>query len=412
MPAAGLSLVLGIGAIGFRLASAHGVRAVSADGEKGLVGDPGASVSPALPSSERRVALGRVMFFDPHFSDPPGTSCASCHDPAHGFAGENGSTIGTPAGSRPGHFARRNTPSVLYLKFVRPFHLHWEEDAPLVDTFGGFFWDGRVDSLSELVKQPLSNPDEMNSPGGRRVSDIVRASAYRDAFLAEFGDVLGDPDATVKAMGDAIEAYLVSPPMSPFSSKYDDYIRGRATLSPLEARGLAAFKDPAKGACEVCHKMRDNIPQPERSLFTDYGYDTVGIPRNRALPENADAERFDLGLCQRPENRFHTSEAQFCGGFRTPSLRNVAVRSRYMHNGYFTSLRDVVAFYATRSIDPSRWYAHGAEFDDLPTRYRANVNVDKAPYNRRKGERPPIDDEDIDAIVAFLGTLTDAPFRK
>ena len=50
-------------------------------------------------------------------------------------------------------------------------------------------------------------------------------------------------------------------------------------------------------------------------------------------------------------------------------------------------------------------------FDDVPKQYREYVNVDKAPYNRQEGETPALDDDEIDAIVAFLGTLTDAQFR-
>jgi cytochrome c peroxidase len=300
----------------------------------------------------------------------------------------------------------------LYLKFVRPFHYHWEEDAPLVDAFGGFFWDGRIDSLSELVKQPLLDANEMNSPGARRIVDVIAKSDYAADFRAEFGAAADDPDRAMKAFGDALQAFLLAPEMAPFTSKYDDYIRHRVELTPLEARGLAAFQDPSRGACAVCHKMRDNSPDPQRSLFTDYGYDVVAVPRNRHLPTNSDPTNFDLGLCKRPDTHFHTDEAQFCGGFRTPSLRNVAVRQSFMHNGAFSNLRDVVAFYATRSVHPERWYRRGATFDDLPHEYVANVNVDKAPYNRHAGETPPFTDDDTDAIVAFLGTLTDAEFRK
>jgi cytochrome c peroxidase len=83
-----------------------------------------------------------------------------------------------------------------------------------------------------------------------------------------------------------------------------------------------------------------------------------------------------------------------------------------MHNGAFTKLRDVVAFYSTRSTNADRWYPHGAKFDDLPERYRDNVNVLSFPYNRREGDPPAIDDADIDAIVAFLQTLTDEPYRS
>jgi len=82
-----------------------------------------------------------------------------------------------------------------------------------------------------------------------------------------------------------------------------------------------------------------------------------------------------------------------------------------MHNGYFSKLRDVVAFYATRSTNPALWYPPDTKFDDVPAKYRENVNVSSLPYNRREGVAPAYDDEDVDAIVAFLETLTDAPFR-
>ena len=64
-----------------------------------------------------------------------------------------------------------------------------------------------------------------------------------------------------------------------------------------------------------------------------------------------------------------------CGSFRTPSLRNVAIRSSFMHNGSFSKLRDVVAFYATRGTDPKRWYGPGPAFDDMPEKHRVNVNT-------------------------------------
>ena len=101
-----------------------------------------AALSPATPRAladdhEQLYALGRKIFFDEQLSEPAGTSCASCHDPAQGYAGNHGSKLGVALGSRPGHFARRNTPSLLYLKFVRKFHFHWEEDAPIPDAVGG-----------------------------------------------------------------------------------------------------------------------------------------------------------------------------------------------------------------------------------------------------------------------------------
>jgi len=359
-----------------------------------------------VANSSHRIALGRKIFFDTRLSEPPGTSCATCHDPARGFAGNNGSDNGVARGSRANHFAKRNTPSVLYMRFVRKFHLHWEEDAPFVDAYGGFFWDGRVDSLVDLTKQPLFNPDEMNGQTAALVAQKVAAGPYADDFRGEFGTV-EDPDAAVKALGEAIETFLQSPEMSPFSSKYDDYVRGRTQLTPLEARGLSLFKDSAKGGCSACHKLNDRSSDPAASLFTDYGFDGLAPPRNRSLPATRNAKYYDLGLCERSGGDYKAKTEEFCGRFRTPSLRNVAVRPSFMHNGAFSKLRDVVAFYATRDTDPKRWYKSGFVFDDVPKQYRPNINVDKAPYNRQEGEKPALDDAEIDAIVAFLETLTD-----
>jgi cytochrome c peroxidase len=403
------------------LAAAVGVVAALQSRSLTLAVSPAGAAAPpppALPEppvtgsslpSEARVALGRAIFFDANLSVPPGTSCASCHDPARGFAGNHGSTLGVALGSRPGHYAKRNTPSVLYLRFVRKFHLHWEEDAPLVDAYGGFFWDGRTDSLTDLVAQPLLNPDEMNAGSAEAVAKTIAASEYAGRFSRELGVSFEDPAAVLHALGEALSAYLLSPAMAPFTSKYDDYIRRRVSLTEQEARGLALFKDSAKGGCSACHKMNDRSSEPERSLFTDYGFDAVGAPRNRRLPATRDAAYYDLGLCEHAGADYKEKTDEFCGRFRAPSLRNVAVRTSYMHNGAFSSLRDVVAFYATRGTTPERWYGRGPEFDDLPAKYRDNVNVDKAPYSRHRGEAPPIDDGEIEAIVAFLGTLTDAP---
>jgi cytochrome c peroxidase len=144
-------------------------------------------------------------------------------------------------------------------------------------------------------------------------------------------------------------------------------------------------------------------------MFTDYGYDALAVPRNGKL----DATRKpDLGLCERTDKVAPSSDAQNCVRFRTPSLRNVAVRRSYMHNGVFTSLRDVVAFYATRATDPKRWYKSGVRFEDVPAKYRGSVNVSSIPYNRREGDSPAVNDQEIDAIVAFLQTLTDARYLK
>jgi cytochrome c peroxidase len=360
-------------------------------------------------SSQALIELGRVIFFDKNLSEPAGMSCATCHDPAHGYAGNNGSSLGVAKGSRPGHFSKRNTPSVLYLAFVRRFHFHWEEDAPLPDAFGGFFWDGRVDTLADLPKQPLLNPDEMGNRDVAQLGGKIAARAYAGDLRREVGPI-DKPDAAVAAVGKAIAAFLLSKEMSPFSSKFDDYVRGKVALTPLEARGLALFKDSSKGACSSCHKLNDTSPNPEHSPFSDYGFEAVAVPRNRSIAATRDPKYVDLGLCERADPLGQTNDERWCGSFRTPSLRNVATRTAFMHNGSFSSLRDVVAFYATRSTSPKRWY-RGETYDDLPAKYRQYVNDQVPPYNRLEGEAPALDDAEIDAVVAFLGTLTDAPYR-
>ena len=274
--------------------------------------------------------------------------------------------------------------------------------------FGGLFWDGRVDTIRALGRQPLLNPDEMNNRDGRRVAAAIEAGPYGAAFARAFGAALDDRESTLAAVGRALEAFLTTDQMAPFSSKYDDVIRGRAVFTPEEAEGLRLFKDPAKGACAGCHVFNQAVRDPVASMFTDYGYDAVAIPRNVRAPRPA---KPDLGLCERTDRAVPSDDPAHCLYFRTPSLRNVAARASYMHNGAFTTLREVVAFYATRATDPKRWYPSGVPFDSVPAKYRGRVNVTSPPYNRQPGEPPALDDREIDAVVAFLRTLTDASQR-
>ncbi|HVZ73429.1 MAG TPA: cytochrome c peroxidase [Polyangia bacterium] len=367
-----------------------------------MVGATAVGVARADDDPASLAKLGRAIFFDAALSEPRGTSCSSCHDPARAFSGVDGSTNGLPRGSRPGHFARRTSPSLLYLELVPTFRLAQTGDDPAPAPVGGFFWDGRADSVRALARQPLLNPDEMNNADGRALAVKVRRADYGAAFARAFPGALDDPEATLGAIGRALEAFLVTDDMAPFSSRYDAYLRKRGTLTSQELRGLALFKDERKGNCAGCHLMDDGVADPKASPFTDFSYDAVGVPRNARAPRRSP----DLGLCERRDTETPTREAAYCASFRTPSLRNVAVRASYMHNGAFTSLRDVVAYYATRGTSPRRWYK-GEVFDDVPRRYRGAVNTRTPPYDRRPGDAPALDDAEIDAVVAFLGTLTD-----
>jgi len=381
-----------------------------------LAGTPRLSAMPDVAGpfspAPARVALGRQVFFDTRLSEPAGTSCASCHDPRQGFAGNHGSRIGVALGSRPDLVGKRNVPSVLYAAYVPPLFFYQDDDAPAPTPFGGLFTDGRVDTVAELVRHPMLDPLEMHNRSEADIARKLRTAPYADGFKRAFGpDVFATTASSLAALGAAMDAFLQSREMSLFSSRFDAWVQGRAQLTPLELRGLKLFKDPDRGNCASCHKFNETSSNPARSLFTDFGYDAVAVPRNRAIPANRDPRHFDEGLCTTGRTKGWPDSGQWCGYFRTPSLRNVAARERYMHNGVFFNLRDVVAFYATRAIEPERWYKDGRLFDDVAPRHQGNVNVATMPYNRRKGMKPALDDADIDAIVAFLRTLTDTPFE-
>lgn len=367
---------------------------------------PGSGREATAQEPAGQASLGKTLFFDPGLSEPPGTSCASCHDPARAFSGDNGSGVGVARGSRPGRFARRSTPSLLYLAFVPRFRFfRGDDDSRGLDAepYGGFFWDGRADTLAEVVPQPLLNPREMNNRDVAQIAEKLRRAPYAEAFRREFPGALDRPESAVAALATAVSAFLTSPAMAPFSSKYDDFVRGAATLTAEEQQGLALFKDPRRGGCARCHKLADPSPGAAHAMFTDFGYEAVGAPRNPRLRVRDD----DRGLCERTDTVNPSDGIQWCASFRTPSLRNVAVRQSFMHNGALTSLRDVVRFYATRATDPARWYPSGAKFDDTPAPYRGLIDATSAPYNRAAGDKPAFDDAEIDALVAFLRTLTD-----
>jgi cytochrome c peroxidase len=135
------------------------------------------------------------------------------------------------------------------------------------------------------------------------------------------------------------------------------------------------------------------------------------VPRNAGIPANRDASYFDLGLCG-PFRTDFTHKAEYCGRFRTPTLRNVAVRRSFFHNGVFHTLDDVLRFYAQRDTQPGRFYPRDAKgvvrkFDDLPAAHAANVNMDP-PFGGRVGQRAALNDREMRDIIAFLKTLTDA----
>jgi cytochrome c peroxidase len=144
--------------------------------------------------------------------------------------------------------------------------------------------------------------------------------------------------------------------------------------------------------------------------FTDFGFAALGAPRNPAIPANANPRYYDLGLCG-PLRKDFAGRAEYCGLFRTPTLRNVARKRVFLHNGVLHALEDVVRFYAERDTAPEKWYPRRAneappKFDDLPEKYRANVDQEP-PFGGHAGEPPRMSEADVRDIVAFLNALSD-----
>ena len=151
----------------------------------------------------------------------------------------------------------------------------------------------------------------------------------------------------------------------------------------------------------------ETASRPERSLFTDFGYEALAAPRNKRLVENRNPRHFDNGLCETAKKLKWPEPGQWCGYVRTPGLRNVAIRQSFMHNGSLSSLREVMEFYNTRGTDPVRWFGKSGTFDDLAPEFHDNVNVNSPPLNRKPGSVTALSDTDIDDLVSFLRTLTD-----
>jgi cytochrome c peroxidase len=370
-------------------------------------------------------ALGEEIFSDPSLSEPAGLSCSSCHEPSRAFTGNAGSEIAAVSkGSRPGAIGRRNAPSIMYMAFSPPFSLVAETGETGETEYtptGGLFWDGRADSFSEQALGPLFNPIEMNNRDAASLATKLKSAAYADAFRQQFGaDALDDPDRAVANLATAIAAFESSGRLQPFSSRFDSVLRGTAEFTAAERRGLELFKDPQKGNCIACHTGSETSRDPRDWLFTDFTYDALGVPRNAAIPANSDRGHFDAGLCERPgiEQMLpkEVTRESLCGAFKVPTLRNVGVTAPYFHNGKMSSLRDVVKFYVSRDTDPAAWYPRDASgklemLDDLPAALHGNVNTEEAPYDRKQGEQPRLSDSEIDDLVAFLNTLTDAGMK-
>jgi cytochrome c peroxidase len=389
-------------AAGTRVAAADTSRASAYEAVAGALAARARATTAAAPTP---ASLGRKIFFDPSLSASGQMACSTCHDPAHAHAQANDLAVqfGGPLLDTAG------TRAVPSLRYLNSFGFFFDDEGT---PTGGFNRDGRSASLLDQAERPFLSANEMANGDASTFSAKLALAAYADEFRQVFGaDVFDDAAGTFFRARFADEAFEeTDPELHRFDSKYDYFLAGKVMLSPAEFRGHALYNRADKGNCQGCHpsaRGSDGAPP----LFTDYTYDNLGLPRNAQIPANADPAYFDLGLCG-PARSDLAGRTDLCGAFKVPTLRNVATRQVFFHNGLFRNLRDALRFYVRRDTNPDEFYPRDAngivdKFDDLPPDMHRNVNTGEVPYDRHPGQAPRLSDTEIDDVVAFLGTLTD-----
>jgi cytochrome c peroxidase len=244
------------------------------------------------PLTEAKVRLGRQLFFDPILSTDGTISCAGCHDPAHGLAGQARLAVGIKRQQM-----SRNAPSL------------WNR------AYGAaFFWDGRESSLEDQALRPIESSTEMGGTVEAAIERLRASKEYSNLFQAAFADGVTAPNLA-KSLA-SFERVLLSG-----NSRVDRFRAGEVrALSDSERHGLWLYE--SRGGCWRCHAG---------PTFTDESFHNTGV--------SWDQSPIDLG-------RFTiTKQEADRGRFKTPTLRNVALTAPYMHDGSLATLEDVVEFY-------------------------------------------------------------------
>jgi cytochrome c peroxidase len=373
-----------------------------------------AAAAPAVAPLSAAAEIGKQMFFDQRLSGSGKLSCASCHDPAHAHAPANSLSVQL-GGARLTTAGVRAVPSLRYQEYTPPYEdmLDNPDGISTPGPGGGHTQDGRAATLAEQARIPLLAKHEMANQSAADVVRKLRSAPYAGQFTQAFGaDALKSDKVAFQHALDALQAYqLEDNSFHPYSSKYDLYSSNKigGDLTPAEMRGFAVYSDPNKGNCFACHYNGAGLNGSVK-LFTDFTYAAIGVPRNQDIPANRKASYTDQGICDRPDHP-RPASAQYCGMFKTPTLRNVATRSAFFHNGALKSLKDVIRFYNTRDTNPERWYptVKGVvqKFNDLPSRYRANLDKQMPLDGRKAGSEPPMTEQEMQDLEAFLNTLTD-----
>jgi cytochrome c peroxidase len=342
---------------------------------------PREAASPAAnPTSPARVALGRLLFWDPILSGNKDVACATCHHPDFAYTDGRDLSIGTSAvglgRSRtpvPGRTVlpvRRNSQTLINVAFNG-----LTSDRVVEPAAAPMFWDSRVRSLEAQALEPIKAHDEMRgdayAESGAVPAAVARLAAnaeYRQLFGRAFGGVEPVNAGNLGRALATFERTLVAP-----NTPFDRYMRGeRDAMDAEQVRGMERFE--ATG-CVNCHSG---------PMLSDFATHVLGVPDHSQLSDS------DSGTA----NSY---------AFRTPSLRNVRLTGPYMHNGVFSSLEEVLDFY--RRVSRGRGRGRGvAQRTSNPNVAREDLDPLLRQLNMRgRGQRE---------IVAFLSALDDPAFDR
>lgn len=333
--------------------------------------------------SENKIELGKSIFFDKNLSNPVGQACSTCHAQETGFSDIHNQAVSE--GAVLNAFGNRNAPSLSYNIFS-PQRYYNLEDKTFV---GGLFLDGRSPNLIEQMIHPMLNPVEMNNVSIHEIAIKIKQATYFTNLTSIYGNFESD-NQLIGYVADALVHYETSTEVNPFTSKYDYFLQGRATLTLEEKKGLVLFQ--GKGMCAECH-VADPDPIQKKVLFTDFSYDNLGVPKNSTNPfyfqpitvNPSGLNYIDLGLGS------IVAQTNQNGKFRVPTLRNIALSAPYFHNGSIQKLEKVVRFYNRRDLNTGEF---------APPEVAENVNKTEL------GNLKMTDEEEL-YLVAFLKTLTD-----
>ncbi|MDH5180736.1 MAG: cytochrome-c peroxidase [Gammaproteobacteria bacterium] len=343
------------------------------------VGLPAVPVPKNNPQSPDKIKLGEKLFLDKRFSADGTVSCSTCHDPARAFTD---SPLKVSEGIKK-LTGTRNAPTVVNAAYMEKQ-----------------FWDGREPDLEGQSAGPFINPVEMGLKNHEPILQIVRSDPeYQKLFKKVFK--ASGKQITMKHVQQAIASFerTVISGNSPFDRFY--FTGDKSALNEKEQRGLQVFL--GQGRCVSCHTISQT-----HALFTDSRFHNLGVGFdriNKDVKELANAYQaarkkgidVDVEVLTNKNTselgRFAVStQLRDLGGFKTPTLRNVAVTGPYMHDGSMETLRDVVVFYnnggRVKESDPFFDFQSG-------------------------GIRPlDLSDDQIDDLVAFLEALTSPEHKK